>query len=149
MLEFPQGCRRVRHLHPTSTMMLFFRQISTAAARAVSFALVLGIAIGGAPMAALVGVGCASSEAHCQNMKAHEDDCAKSAILPSCACDSSAQPANSSSIRAIDIVQPAPSDGSHSYLAPTVSGRSLLRPDYRPGRGLLVSIPILHASLLI
>lgn len=127
--------------------MLFFRQISPAAARTVSFALVLGIAIGGAPVAALAG--CATPEVHCQKMKAHKDDCATSAVIMSCACDSSAQPANSSSTRAVDLVLPAPSDGPHAYLAPIASGRSLLRPDYRLGRGLLVPLPILHASLLI
>lgn len=150
LLGFLPGWYRVRHLHPTSTMMLFFRQISTAAARTVSFVLVLGIAIGGGPVAALAGVGCATSLAHCQDMAAHEHHCAKDAVVISCACDSSAQPATSSSTRGVELVQPGPSNGSQAYVVPNVSIHRLLRPHYSLGRGLqLVPLPILHASLLI
>ena len=130
--------------------MLHFPQVSRAAARAATIALVVLVATVGVPAAAFAGILCGESDTHCPKQTAHEHRCSENAVVMSCTCHGAEQPANSSSSRATDLVSAGSTQALQSYVPHADPGAGCSRPDYLLARGRhSVPLPILHASLLI
>lgn len=112
-------------------------------------AFVVSIVVSGIPLDAVHGMPCDAPSTHCGKL-ANVSHCARTTKIAPC-CHTTEQPASTNSNAAREVMKPAVAAYASALLAAQACRVLILaRADYAFARGRQsVSIPILHAALLI